>query len=184
MTQRLNSVEPAQATGKVKELYDAVQGQIKMIPNLFRVFANSAKVLEAHLGFVGNLSQDSLTPKLREQIAITVAETNGCEYCLSAHTTLGKMAGLDAGELSAAQSGQSADAKAQAALAFARKVVETRGHVSDADLQAVKTAGYNDAQIVEILAHVASNIFTNYTNNVAQTKVDFPAVSFINKKAA
>lgn len=184
MTQRLTQVEPAQATGKVKELYDAVNAQIKMIPNLFRVFANSPQVLEGYLSLSGALSKDSLPAKLREQLAITTAEANGCDYCVSAHTTLGKMAGLDASELEKAQSGKSADSKTEAALTFARKIVETRGHVADADVAAVKAAGYNDAQIVEIISHVSLNIFTNITNNVARTKIDFPVVSFINKKAA
>lgn len=184
MAQRLTQVENANATGKVKEIFDATNAKIKMIPNLYRVFATSPKALEGYISLNTALASDSLPAPLREQLAITTAETNGCDYCLSAHTTIGKIVGLDAAELEKAQSGKSADSKTEAALMFARKVVQARGHVADSDLAAVKAAGYSDAQIVEIVSHVALNTLTNYLNNVAQTTVDFPVVSFINKKAA
>ena len=184
MTQRIHGIEPAAASGKVKELFETIQGKMKMIPNLFRVFANSPKVLEGFLSLSGNLSQDSLSPKLREQIALTCAENNGCGYCLSAHTALGKMAGLNESETQSAQSGKASDPKTEAALKFARAIIDTRGHVSDTDLQSIKSAGYTEAQIIEIVSHVVLNIFTNYANNVAKTTIDFPVVSFATKKAA
>ncbi len=178
MTARLNVVETTAATGPVKDMYDAVQKQIKMVPNLFKVFGNSPKVLEGYLALSGALAHDSLPAKLRELLAITVAEENRCDYCLSAHTTMGKAAGLSDTDTQAAQTGKSSDAKYQAALTFARAVVEKHGQVSDSDIQSVRSAGYNDAQIVEIIAHVSLNILTNYTNNIAKTVIDFPVAHF------
>lgn len=184
MTQRITQIDPAAATGKVKEILDATMAKIKMIPNLYRVFATSPKVLEGYMALNTAMAGVSLPASLREQLAIAVAETNGCDYCLSAHTVIGKMAGLSADDLSAAQSGNASDAKAAAALQFARKVSTERGHVSDADIAAVKAAGYSDAEIVEIVAVTSANIFTNYMNNVAATEIDFPVTSFNTQKAA
>lgn len=178
MTQRLQFVEESQATGKVKEIYEIVQGKIGMVPNLYRILAASPAVLEGYFDFNMTLAQTSLPSKLREQLAIAIASANHCQYCLSAHTLLGKMAGLEKEELVSAQSAHSHDASTQAALVFARQVVEARGQVSDSDLSDVKAAGFTDAQIVEIVAHVALNIFTNYANNVAKTKIDFPVTDF------
>ena len=120
----------------------------------------------------------ALDVKTRERIALTVAQVNGCDYCLSAHTYLGlNLAKIDAAEIALNRKGGSSDAKANAAVGFAVRVTNARGNVSDADLQAVKAAGYTDAQIVEIIAVVAENVFTNFVNIVAQTEIDFPVVS-------
>lgn len=125
----------------------------------------------------GALAKGTLDAKTRERIALAVAEINGCGYCLSAHTYLGKnLAKLDDAEMTANRSGTSNDLKADAAVRFAAKVVRERGHVSDADVAAVKLAGYDDAQIVEIVAHVALNTLTNYINEVTKTEIDFPVV--------
>ena len=182
MTQRLQFVEQSQATGKVKEIYETVQGKIGMVPNLYRILAASPAVLEGYFDFNMTLAQTSLSSKLREQLAIAIASTNHCQYCLSAHTLLGKMAGLEQEELMNAQNAASHDASTQAALAFARQVIESRGQVSDSNLADVKAAGFSDAQIVEIVAHVALNIFTNYANNVAKTKIDFPVTELVSDK--
>jgi uncharacterized peroxidase-related enzyme len=179
MTQRLQSIEHPHATQKVKEIYEIVQAKISMVPNLYRVLGASPKVLEGYFDFNMTLGQTSLSPQLREQLAIAIASTNNCQYCLSAHTLLGKMAGLGQEELINAQSAYSHDTSTQAALVFAREILEARGHVSDANLAAVKAAGFGDAQIVEIVAHVALNIFTNYANNVAKTIIDFPIAEFV-----
>ena len=130
-----------------------------------------SKTRPAHL----SENQTSLSAKLREQIALSVGESNQCGYCVAAHSAIGKGAGLSDGELNAARMGQSADPKDAAALKFASSIVEKRGHVSDSEVAAVKAAGYNDAQVIEILAVTVQNIFTNYVNHVAQTAVDFPA---------
>ncbi|MBS1811155.1 MAG: carboxymuconolactone decarboxylase family protein [Acidobacteria bacterium] len=174
---RLNAIDPKEATGKAKELLDSVKAKIGKVPNLMRTFANSPTALEAYLNFSGTLGGGVLNAMLREQIALTVADANACEYCLSAHTAIGKMVGLDEDELAASRRAASADAKTEAALKFAHQIVVKRGEVLDSEVQAVRAAGYSDAEITEIVAHVALNIFTNYFNHVAQTVVDFPKVN-------
>jgi uncharacterized peroxidase-related enzyme len=158
-------------------LLEAVKKQLGVVPNLFRLVANSPAALEGYLGLNGALGKGSLDAKTRERIALAVAEINGCSYCLSAHSYLGKnLAKLDDAELAANRRGGSTDPKADAAVRFAVKVVENRGHVIDADLSAVRMAGYSDAQILEIVLHVALNTLTNYVNEVAKTDIDFPVV--------
>jgi uncharacterized peroxidase-related enzyme len=170
------SIEAAPAAAK--PLLEAVKKQVGSVPNLFRVVANSPAALEGYLGLNGALSKGQLDAKTRERIAIAVAETNGCGYCLSAHTFIGKnVAKLDDAEITANRSGASNDLKANAAVRFAAKVVNARGHVSDADIAAVKAAGFDDAQVVEIVLHVALNTLTNYVNEVAKTEIDFPVVA-------
>jgi uncharacterized peroxidase-related enzyme len=161
-----------------KPLLEAVKKQMGSVPNLFRVVANSPAALEGYLGLNGALSKGSLDAKTRERIALAVAEINGCGYCLSAHTYLSKnVAKLDDAEITANRSGASNDLKADAAVRFAVKVVNARGHVSDADLAAAKAAGFDDGQIIEIVLHVALNTLTNYVNEVAGTEIDFPVVT-------
>jgi AhpD family alkylhydroperoxidase len=126
-----------------------------------------------YLSFSTALGGGALGAKLREQIALAVAEANGCEYCLAAHSTIGKMVGLSNADVVASRQGRSSDPKAAAALAFARAVLDRRGDVSDADLRAVREAGHGDGEIAEILAHVALNVFTNYFNRFARTNIDF-----------
>jgi uncharacterized peroxidase-related enzyme len=157
-------------------LLDAVEKQLGIVPNLFRLIALSPTILQGFLGMNGALSK-SLDVKTRERIALAVAQVNGCDYCLSAHTYLGlNLAKLDGAEVALNRKGASSDAKANAAVSFAAKVTKTRGNVSDADVQAVKAAGFSEAQIVEIVAIIAENVFTNFLNNVAQTEIDFPVV--------
>jgi uncharacterized peroxidase-related enzyme len=166
------------APAAAKPLLEAVKKQMGSVPNLFRVVANSPAALEGYLGLNGALSKGSLDAKTRERIALAVAEINGCGYCLSAHTYLGKnVAKLDDAEMTANRSGASNDLKADAAVRFAVKVVNARGHVSDADIAAAKTAGFDDGQIIEIVLHVALNTLTNYVNEVAGTEIDFPVVT-------
>jgi uncharacterized peroxidase-related enzyme len=157
---------------------NAVQKQLGSVPNLFRTVASSPAALEGYLGLSGALAKGSLPAQTRERIALAVAEINGCDYCLAAHTYLGSnLAKLDAAEIAANRAGFSNDPKADAAVRFAAKVARERGHVDDDALRLVKLAGYSDAQIVEIVLHVALNTWTNYLNEVAQTVVDFPAVA-------
>ena len=156
-------------------LLDAVRKQIGSVPNLFRLVANSPAALEGYLGMSGALAKGSLPAPTRERIALAVAQINGCNYCLSAHTYLGThVAKLSDAEIDANRRGGSLDAKADAAVRFAAQVATARGHVDDADVQAVRAAGYDDAQIVEIVQHVALNTWTNYINEVASTVIDFP----------
>jgi uncharacterized peroxidase-related enzyme len=148
-----------------------------VVPNLFRLLATSPAGLEGVLGLSGALGKGALDAKTRGRIAVTVAEANGCSYCLSAHAYINKnMMQMSDAEIVANRGARSEDAKADEALAFARKVVDTRGHVSDADVKAVRAAGYSDAQVLEIVLHVALNTLTNYINVVADTDIDFPVL--------
>jgi uncharacterized peroxidase-related enzyme len=164
-------------------LLQAVKKQLGIAPNLFRLVSNSPAALEGYLGMFGALGKGALPAATRERIALAVAEINSCGYCLSAHTYLGKeLAKLDDAEIIANRSGTSHDEKAAAAVRFAAKVAQLRGHASDEDLEAVKAAGYSDAQVIEIVQHVALNTWTNYVNEVAKTDIDFPVVAL--RKAA
>lgn len=158
-------------------LLDAVHKQLGVVPNLMKLVGNSPAALEGYLNLNTALGKGMINAKTRERIALAIAEINGCSYCLSAHTYLGKnVAKLDDTEIAANRNGTSADPKAAAAVHFASRVALKRGHVSDTDVSAVKAAGYNDAEIVEIVLHVALNTLTNYVNEVAQTEIDFPYV--------
>jgi uncharacterized peroxidase-related enzyme len=170
------SIETSPAAAQ--PLLAAVKQQLGVVPNLFRLVGNSPAALEGYLGLNGALGKGELEPATRERIALAVAEVNGCDYCLSAHTYLGKnLAKLSEAEIAANRDGSSTDSKADAAVRFAVKLVKARGHVSDADVQAVKKAGYSDAQLIEIVLHVALNTLTNYVNEVAKTEIDFPVVT-------
>lgn len=171
---RIQPINHKEATGKARELLDAVQAKLGSTPNMMKTMAQSPAVLEAYLNFGGALGRGQLNAKLREQIALISAEINGCGYCASAHTAIGKMVGLGAEEILAARHGRAADAEADAALRFVQKIIVSRGEVSDADLEAVKAAGFGDGEIAEIIANVALNIFTNYFNHIAGTEIDFP----------
>ena len=164
-------------------LLEAVNKQLGVVPNLFRLVSTSPAALQGYLGLSGALGKGALPAATRERIALAVAEINGCDYCLSAHTYLGKnLAKLDDAEIAANRNGVSNDPKADAAVRFAAKIVRERGHVSEDDVRAVKLAGYDDAQVIEIVLHVALNTWTNYINEVAKTDIDFPVVS--TRKAA
>jgi uncharacterized peroxidase-related enzyme len=181
---RLKTIDRNQATGKAKELLDTVHSQFGVTPNLMRDLANSPAVLGAYVNFYTALASGLLDKKLHDQIAIVVAEANGCEYCLSAHVALGRKAGLSEQQLAAARLLNTGMDSTDAALKFAREIVVSRGQVTPAQFEAVRQAGFSDGEIVEIIAHVAVNIFTNYFNNINQTEVDFPKVSVAPEKAA
>lgn len=156
---------------------EAVRGQLGSVPNLFRLAALSPAALQGYLGMSGALARGSLPAATRERIALAIAEFNGCDYCLSAHSYLGRnLARLDDAEIAANRAGGSLDAKAAAAVRFAVAVASERGHVPAEALAAVRAAGYGDAQVIEIIQHVALNTWTNYLNSVASTPVDFPVV--------
>jgi uncharacterized peroxidase-related enzyme len=158
-------------------LLEAVGKQLGTVPNLFRLVGNSPAALEGYLGMMGALAKGALPAATRERIALAVAEINGCDYCLAAHAYLGKnLAKLSDDEIAANRAGSSNDPKADAAVRFAALVARARGHVDAQAVQAVRVAGYSDAQIVEIVQHVALNTWTNYLNEVAATEIDFPAV--------
>jgi uncharacterized peroxidase-related enzyme len=167
------SIEAAPAQSK--QSLEAVKGLLGSVPNMFRVFSVSPQALEGYLGLNSALSKGKLDAAMRERIALAVANVNGCTYCNSAHAYLGSRFGkLDDAEIAANREARSNDPKADAVVRFAQKVAAERGHITDADLQAVRAAGYSDAELVEIVANVAVNVLTNYVNNVFGTEVDFP----------
>ena len=169
------TIESAPAASQ--PMLDAVKKQLGIVPNLFRLVSSSPAALEGYLSMSGALAKGTLPAATRERIALAIAEINGCNYCLSAHTYLGKhVAKLDDAEMSANRNGASNDPKADAAVRFAVKVANARGHVGEEAVRAVKLAGYDDAQIIEIVQHVALNTWTNYINEVAGTEIDFPVV--------
>jgi uncharacterized peroxidase-related enzyme len=172
--QRIDAIDPQAATGPAKALLDGVQNKLGFVPNLMRTLAVSPATLDAYLSFGDRLNQGHLSPKLREQLAVTVAYSNSCQYCLAAHTAIGGMLGLTPAQLEAAYTADSTDPKIAAALDFAQQLVQSQGHVSDEEVAKVRHAGYTDAEITEIVGHVALNVFTNYFNTLAQTDVDFP----------
>lgn len=180
---RLTAVNHDAAEGKTKELLNAVQKQIGFAPNMMKTMAQSPEVLEAYLNFSGTLGK-TLNAKLRGEIALLTAEENGCGYCASAHTAIGKMSGLTDEQTLAAREGRGDNQKNDAGLKFAKAVLENKGRVGDNDFEAVKNAGFTSGEIAEIVANVALNIFTNYFNETAQTEIDFPAIEFPLKRAA
>lgn len=173
---RIQPIDRAAADGDAGALLDGVKATLGGVPNIFATFARAPKVLEGFLAFNGALSKGVLPAALREQIALTIAGANHCDYCASAHTAVGKHAGLDHDELARNLRGESQDSATRAVLGFVRKVVDRRGRVEDADISALRGAGYGDDAIVEIIAHVGLNLFTNYFNHIAGTDIDFPVV--------
>jgi uncharacterized peroxidase-related enzyme len=172
--ERITPVNPQATQGRAKELLDAVKARLGIIPNMTRLMAVSPAVLEAYVGFVGALGHGVLPVRVREQLALNVGEANHCDYCVSAHSLLGKHAGLSERDILDSRCGASADPKADVLLRFARTVLAKKGMIEDADITAVRKAGYGDAEIAEVVAHVGLNVFTNYFNNVAGTPIDFP----------
>ncbi|WP_076408498.1 carboxymuconolactone decarboxylase family protein [Shewanella sp. UCD-KL12] len=179
---RINLIEIETANEEQKALLEGIQSQLGMVPNFLKVFANSPAALRAFLGLHGIAGEGSLTAPTRERIALALAEQNACEYCLSAHTALGRKAGLNGDEIEANRAGTSHDAKAAEAVKFAQSLAEHNGDVTNAELLKVREAGYSEAEIVEIIAHVGMNVLTNILGKASQLDIDFPKVS-LNKVA-
>jgi uncharacterized peroxidase-related enzyme len=172
---RIHPVE-RNANSKTRELLGAVEKSLGMVPNMIATMAQSPAVVQAYLRFNQTLAGGSLPDALRQRLSLAVSEADQCNYCLSAHTFLGRKAGLSESDVLDARHGTAADEKTNAAVVFARKIVEDRGHLNDEDVEEVRRAGYTEGQIAEIVANVALTIFTNYFNQVADTEVDFPLV--------
>ncbi|QEF98950.1 Carboxymuconolactone decarboxylase family protein [Stieleria maiorica] len=171
---RINPINPAEATGTAKELLGGVQSKLGMIPNMMSTMAHAPAVLDAYLKFSGALASGDLSTKQREQIALAVGQANRCDYCLSAHTAIGKMVGLSADQIRDARLATAADAKSDAVLKLATQLVEARGLVSDNQVAAARRAGLTGGEIAEVVANTALNLLTNYFNHVAETEIDFP----------
>ena len=173
---RFKAIRPESATGEVRALLEAVNASLGMVPNMMRAMAAAPAVLEGYLGLSGALDRGTLSARTREQLALAVGQANRCDYCVSAHTVLGRGAGLSETDMARARDGGAADPTIEAAVRFARTLVRNRGVASDAELAQVRQAGLSDGEIVEIVGAVAANIFTNYLNHVAATDIDFPIV--------
>lgn len=173
---RIAPLDPQSTTGPAKALFDALQGRLGVVPNLFRVLGNSPAALGGYLDLTTALGKGGFDPQLREQIALTVAETNGCAYCLSAHAFIGGRLGLTAQAISDARDARSPAPRTAAILRLARTIVMRRGELREPDLAEARAAGLTDGDIIEVVAHVALNIFSNYVNHIAGTAIDFPEV--------
>ncbi len=168
-------VDSTRATPDQAALLATVRQAMGGVPNLLATLAQSPAAGQAYLAFSQTLSKGVLSPAVREQIALAVAQANACGYCLAAHTALGARAGLTPGQVIQARRGTADEPKVAALLGLAGRIVERRGRVDAADLTAARRAGAMDAELVEVVANVALNIYTNYLNHVAGTEVDFPS---------
>ena len=173
-TQRIAAVDLAATSGKTREHLDAFGAKLGLIPQMVLTMAQAPAVLDGYVALSGALGRGTLGAKLGELVATTVAETNGCTYCLGAHYAIGKLVGVAEEALAAARHATSPDPRTAAALTFVRRVTEARGHVTEADVATVRAAGFSEGQVGELVAHVALNILTNYFNLVANTEVDLP----------
>lgn len=173
---RIEPLTIENASPEGAQILSAIKGKIGMVPNIYAAMAHSPAALSAALAFGDAMGKSSLSAAVKEQLALVIAGTNTCDYCASAHTAIGKGAGVDADELGKNLSGQASDPKVQALLTLAQAIVESRGKVGDSDLSAARSAGVTEAEIVEVVASVAINTFTNYFNHIADTDIDFPVV--------
>ncbi len=176
---RIDPIDPKTATGEARELLDAVQSQLGIVPNFIRVLAHSPKALGGFLGLYAGVGALSIDKATQERIALAIAEGNGCQYCVSAHTAIGRHAGLTNDEMALNRQGGSSDAKAAAAVAFARALNENTGDVTGAEFAAARNGGLSDAQIVEVITIVALNVFTNILGKATQIDIDFPKVALL-----
>lgn len=173
---RITLIDPHNATGTTGAQLAEITAAFGVVPNMFKAVANSPAALASMWGSFGALGGGRLGAKLAEQIAVATADRNACHYCLAAHTGLGRKAGATVEEMAEAQAGRSADPRTRAALQFAIKMVETRAGVTADDVDALRSTGFDDGEIVEIIAHIALNLFTNYVNVALNVPVDFPGV--------
>ncbi len=176
---RVQVVNPQTATGETRALLDAVQSQLGITPNFIRVLANSPKALEGFLGLYGALGAAQVDKPTQERIALAIAEGNGCQYCVSAHTAIGRHAGLSNEEMALNRRGSSSDAKAAAIVAFAKALNENLGEITTAEFDAARNAGLTDGEIVEVISVVALNIFTNILGKATRVEIDFPKIDLL-----
>jgi uncharacterized peroxidase-related enzyme len=181
---RIDSVSLEAATGRARDLLGAVKDKLGLVPNMHRAMAHSPAALDGYLRLSEALAKGTVSARVREQIALAVAQANGCDYCLAAHSAVGRMVGLTAEQIRDSRLGLAVDPKADALVRLARRVVETRGQVDDADLDDVRQAGFDDGAIAEVVANVALHVLTNYFNLVARTDLDFPAAPALAEEPA
>jgi uncharacterized peroxidase-related enzyme len=173
---RINTVDHSAANDEQRELLDAVQASMGMVPNFLKIFANSPAALRAFLGLHGIAGEGSLEPATRERIALAIAQQNECQYCVSAHTAIGRKAGLNGDEIEANRAGTSGNARAAVAVKFARSLLEHKGEVTTGELLELRNAGYSESDIVEIITHVGMNFLTSMLGKASRVDIDFPKV--------
>ena len=173
---RIHQLSPEEAGGKTAQLYSAIESRLGFVPNLMRVLGNSPAALEGYLSLSAAIARGVLPARVREQIALAVAEINGCGYCLSAHAFLGAREGLSLRDIAAARQAESTNDETEGILQLARSITIQHGQLSDEDIAIARQVGLNDGQIVEVVLNVVENILTNYVNNVALTVIDFPEI--------
>jgi uncharacterized peroxidase-related enzyme len=171
---RIQPVDPDHATGAIRRVFAEIRAKFALVPNLFRVLANAPAALEGLMGLSAALARGALDEKTREQLALAIAESNLCAYCLNVHTALAAKIGLNHAEIDDAIRASAADARTDAILKLARCIVVQRGELSDADLGRARAGGLSDGEIIETVANVALNIFENYVSHVARVPIDFP----------
>lgn len=174
---RIAPVDRQTASDALQKVFDGVEKHLGILPNMVRTMAQSRALVDGYLAFSAALKRGVLPDRTQEQIALLVAEANECDYCLSAHTALGRGTGLTDDQLTASRYAEASDAKTAAALEFARAVVLERGGVTSQELARIRDAGFADSEILEIIGNVALNVFTNYVNRAAETDIDFPRVT-------
>jgi len=174
---RIHPVQIDQAQPKAKAMLEGIHKSLGMTPNMLATIAHSPAALKAYTGFGQAMSTATLDASLREQISVGLAGERECGYCASAHTLLGQGAGVAPDELGLNLHGESGDPRVQAALRFTLAVASKQGWVSDEDYAAIRQAGFSEGEVIEIIAMVAINTFSNYLNHIAQTEIDFPEVA-------
>lgn len=176
---RIAIIDPKTATGDARRLLDAVQAQLGTTPNFIRVLANAPKALEGFLGLYGAAAGFSLDKAAQERIALAIAEGNACQYCVSAHTAIGRHAGLSDAEMLLNRRGGAGDARNAAAVTLARAINDNLGELTNQEFDTARSAGLSDAEIVEVIALVALNIFTNLIGKATRVNIDFPQVTLL-----
>lgn len=173
---RINPLKPEAANEESQQLFEQVQNKLGRVPNLMQSLGHSPAALGGYLSLNESLGRGVLSGKDRERIALTVAEHHGCGYCAAAHSAIGKMVGLPEEQIHEARRGNSTDPKVESLLRFVHQILDSKGHVDDAELESFRSAGYSDAAVAEVVAHIGLNVLTNFFNSVAETEVDFPQV--------
>ena len=174
---RINPINPEETDVKTAATLTGVRKKLGFLPNIFTTFAQSPAALNGYVQLSERLAGGRLTASQRERIALAVAQQNACQYCLSAHSAIGKSVGLGDKEIERARTGEAVDARDNLVTLFALKVARSQGEISDAELAAARQGGLDDGLIVEIIANVALNVLTNYLNKIAGTEIDFPVVA-------
>lgn len=171
---RINPLLAEAAPAKTQVLFEQVKTKLGRVPNLMQTLGHSTSALGGYLSLNESLSQGTLSAKDRERIALTVAEHHGCEYCLAAHSAIGKMVGLNQSQIIESRTGHASDSKADALLQFVHRVLESNGQIDDSDLDQFLVEGYSEGEVAEVIAHISLSVLTNFFNNVAKTEIDFP----------